>query len=104
MPTNRNRRARKPKDDTVNEIPADLLHYLRYGHSREYRRAPGERISELYSDVAFFFFHEELFEWLQKAWEKHEALIREGMKEDPYIVELIQDERVYAKRWKSYTP
>jgi len=104
MPTNRNKRARKAKDDRLNEIPADLLHYLRYGHSREYRRAPGERLSELCSDVVFFFFHEEKLAWLEKAWEKHEALIREGMKEDPYIVELIQDERVYAKRWKSYTP
>ncbi len=103
MPTNRSKRTRNRKDDNVNEIPADLLHYLRYGHSREYRRAPGERISELYSDVAFFFFHEELFEWLQKAWEKHEALIREGVKGKPYIIELIERERKHVEGLRGYT-
>lgn len=93
MPTNRNRRMRKTKDDHLNEIPADLLHYLRYGHTREYRRAPGERPSELYGDVVFFFFHDELLEWLEKAWQHYEALIREDMEDEPYIVALIERER-----------
>lgn len=104
MPTNRNRRTRKPKDDRANEIPPDLLHYLRYGHSREYARAPGEHMSDIYSDVAFFFFHDELLEWLEKAWERHEKLIREGVEGEPYIVELIEREREYADRQKGYTP
>jgi len=103
VPTNRNKRARKAKDDRLNEIPADLLHYLRYGHSREYRRTPGERLSELYGDVMFFFFHEELLEWLEKAWEKHEALIREGVKGKPYIIELIERERKHVEGLRGYT-
>ncbi len=93
MPTNRSKRTRKPKNDNVNEIPVDLLHYLRYGHTREYQRAPGEHLSELYGDVVFFFFHDELLEWLEQAWEKHEALIREGVTGEPFIVELMERER-----------
>ncbi|MBA4389982.1 MAG: hypothetical protein C0399_03490 [Syntrophus sp. (in: bacteria)] len=96
MPVNRTRRTRTRKDDMVKEVPADLLFHLRYGHYRKNPFTPPisrQPLSDLYADVVYFMFHKEKLQWLLDAWAKHEGLIREGVKEEPFIVELIERER-----------
>ena len=85
MPTNRSKRTRKAVD-VLNEIPEDLLFYLRHGRTRS---NPFPR-SELYMDVCFFMLHDKKLQWLLTAWEKYEELIRKSVKGEPFILELIQ--------------
>jgi hypothetical protein len=87
MPTNRVRKLRQQKKDVTSVIPDDVLFFLRYGWQRE---NPYKSLrSSLLFDLKWFGLPAENLKILTEIWQKHEQLIRQGLTEEPYILQMI---------------